>query len=617
MSDANSLQNFLDVLLKYLPRHWPKAMMAFALSLMAVGLNAVSLGLFSGIPPMLMAQVGGPPPVMGDGGDGMIAVAMETFQAFTGGLAARWGLMAGLLAVCGLYLLANIALRVCQYMSDRLVIIGKNQMSAEVSKDLFRHLTRLPLGYFLRQKSADVAMRLVVDVQGVAEAVFEMTMALVTALPVLVFFISVIMLLNWKLALAAAVAFVFKGAITQRFGVNIRRLLTRLGSVKGLMIGTTTELVANIYVIKAFGAEQQMAEAFGGQVDQVRVTMGRRLQLERLEAMVQGILHTVITVTIVTFAATMIIGGQMDVTALVVFFVAMARVQEPLRRILTLTVNWHKARGGAVRVIELILEPASANVGIANCPRMEHGVTFENVEFAYEPGRPVLQEFNFTLHRGEVVAVVGRSGGGKTTLANLLLNYYSPSSGRVAIDGVDIRTFQESEYHRVFGVVPQDPMLFNMSIRDNIVIGLPPGSVSEDKLRWAAETAHVSEFVAEMPDGYDTIVGERGALLSGGQKQRVALARAIVRDPQVLLLDEATSSLDYVSEQLIQDALQRYLTGRTAFIIAHRLSTVHRADRIVVLKDGRIVEMGTYADLLARNGEFAAIHAAQFSQPVA
>lgn len=476
---------------------------------------------------------------------------------------------------------------------------------------IYDHLQRLSLSFFERTSTGELMSRVSNDVNALEQFITHGTILTGVAALRLVGSAVVLLVLDWRLALIALlpVPLIALGLrwFNRRARPIYRRVRDRLGDVNARL----QDDLAGIRVIQAFGQEDAELNRFSA--------VSRRYLNERIASIgtwstffpALGFLTTLGGALVLGVGARMVLQDRLTLGTLVAFLSYIVAFYEPIRRLTDIDNILQQAAAAAERVFELLdqtPEIRDASDAIA-LERVTGAVSFEDVSFGYGSGEEVLHDVNFHAAPGEVIALVGPSGAGKTSIANLLCRFYDPTQGRVLIDGHDLRQAQIRSLRQHVSVVLQDTFLFNGTVRANLTYGAPDAADAE--MTAAAKAAYAHEFIMAMPAGYDTEVGERGVKLSGGQRQRLALARAILTDPRILILDEATSSVDAEAEYLIQQALEQVLQGRTAFVIAHRLSTIRNADKIIALDEGRIREIGSHHELLARNGLYSQLYQRQ------
>jgi subfamily B ATP-binding cassette protein MsbA len=487
---------------------------------------------------------------------------------------------------------------------------------------LFEHLLRLDLGWLERTRGGQVISRVMQDADQVKGAVSAGLASFFQNLVLIGTTLLVLSQLSWRLTLvtlaAAPVLLVGVRILLQ----SLRRHAKARANEAGEMTSTVAERLSAVKLIRTYGGEEREADRFRGQADRYRRHVLRTQRFAALTGPASELFGGFLLVVLIAAGATPGLAGPgLSPQGLLVFIIAALRVMAPLKAITQFPGQMALALASAERVFEVLDLPAAerdANTGGAAL--FEREIAFENVWFRYgdgsdqqsAPGAPaqVLRDISFTVPRGWAVALVGPSGAGKTTIAELLPRLREPSSGRLLIDGAPLQSLSRRSVRGLMGFVGQETVVFNDTVSANIAYGRP--SASESEVIAAARAAHAHGFIAQLPEGYQTMLGERGTRLSGGQRQRIAIARAILRDPPILILDEATSSLDSESERLVQDALLRLMRDRTVLVIAHRLATIRHANLILVIDDGQIAERGTHDELLARDGLYRRLCQGQF-----
>lgn len=485
-----------------------------------------------------------------------------------------------------------------------------------VNRDLrdavYDHLLDLDLGFFGRTRTGQIVSRLTTEIEQFRMLVTREVSRLVTAVFEFLGALAFMLLISWKLTLAAFVVIPVAMGIWGPLVNVLRRRDRRVLHLGGEVNAHVVETLAGIRLVKSSSAEERERTRFHG------LTAGYFRQFMRAEvarSMAQPMTEMLAaagTGVILWYGARLVVGADITGAQFVGFLGLSLKLYAPVKNVAKFPAMAQPGLVAAERVFEFL----DAKVQITNRPdaaaieTFEREITYEDVSFAYRDGDSVLQKVSFSVPRGSVLALVGPSGAGKSTVVDLLSRFYDVSGGRISVDGADIRDIRTADLRALMGIVSQETVLFHDSVRANIAYGRP--DATPDQVETAARAANAHDFIVGMPEGYDTVVGERGVELSGGQRQRIAIARAILRDPPILIFDEATSALDTESERLIQDAIERLLEGRTVFVVAHRLSTVQRADQILVLEGGRIVERGDHRTLLAQAGRYKRLHDLQF-----
>ena len=486
-----------------------------------------------------------------------------------------------------------------------------NRIDVELGARLFQHLLALPTAYFQSRRVGDSVAR-VRELESIRNFLTSSALTLVIDLFFTVVFLGVMFLYSPLLTGIVLAGFPFYVGISAGVTPQFRRLLDEKFKRGAENQAFLVESVTGVETLKAMAVEPQMQRRWEEQLAGYVAASFRVLRLGNTASNSVQFVSKVVMAGILYFGARLVISGDLTVGELVAFNMLAGRVSQPVLRLAQIWQEFHQAKLSVERLGDILNTPPEPkfNPARAALPAIRGDVTFDHVVFRYRiDGPEVLHDVSFSVSAGQVIGIVGPSGSGKSTVAKLVQRLYIPERGRVLVDGVDLAMVDTSWLRRQVGSVLQENVLFNQSIRDNIA--LPDPSMPIEQVVEAAKLAGAHDFILELPEGYDTVVGERGASLSGGQRQRIAIARALVTNPRILIFDEATSALDYESERIIQENMQRIAQGRTVFIIAHRLATVRRSNRIITIDRGRLVEDGTHDELIKKGGRYATLHRVQ------
>ncbi|KMO87003.1 ABC transporter ATP-binding protein [Megasphaera cerevisiae DSM 20462] len=482
----------------------------------------------------------------------------------------------------------------------------------DIREKLYRHLQVLSLSYFDRRKTGNIMSNLTNDVTALQTAIAGNLISFVQEAVILIGSLVSMLFLYWRLTLLTLVIVPLVIFTINFFGSRLR---LAGHEVQGKLADITTlleESISGIRIIRSFNREDYEIKRFLVQNDNNFWALMQTTKLTSLLTPFIQFFAAIAVTAIIWYGGISVINGDMTAGALIAFLIYAINLANPVRRISEIYGEIQKSLAAADRVFDTLDTESDVKEknDAVTLPFVKGNITFHEVSFSYDEEHPALTHFNLAIKPGQVVALVGPSGAGKSTVANLLPRFYDVNSGSLTIDGTDVRDVTFASLRQQIGLVPQETLLFNATIRENILYGRL--DASEEEIVAAAEAANAHEFILELPGGYDAVVGDRGSALSGGQRQRIAIARAILKNPRILILDEATSALDTESEKIVQAALDRLMEGRTAVVIAHRLSTVRNADHIVVIDHGHIVEEGTHKELLAQHGLYANLYAVQF-----
>ena len=484
----------------------------------------------------------------------------------------------------------------------------------DLRRRVYNHIQHLSLGFHTQKRTGDLISRITSDVEAIQSFIVSDLLGLIVDFLTLAGMAGVMFYLNWRFTLIALSVTPLLFAVSYFYTRRSKRASRDVRRKESEILSLLQEVLSAIGVVKAFGREDYEEERLEREsAESVHLALHARSLKAKLSPLV-GIIVALGTALVLWYGGALVVGGTLSAGSLVVFIWYLGKMYKPMEDFAKMTDAFTKAAVGYERVREVMETPPMVRdmPGAKQAPPLQGEIEFQNVGFTYTGNRPILSDITLKAEAGRMTALVGPTGSGKSTIAALIGRFYDPNAGKVTIDGFDLRELEQKSLHDQISFVLQENILFHAPIWQNIAYGKPTATIAE--IQRAAELANAHEFISDLPQGYDTMVGERGVTLSGGQRQRIAIARAIIRDTPILVMDEPSSGLDAASEELVFEALDRLIRGKTAIVIAHRFSTIRRANTIFVIEDGRIVESGTHEQLLPSGGLYAKLYELQFRQ---
>ena len=532
--------------------------------------------------------------------------AINNAYWFVGQYMENHGAVTTLLILAGIMIVMTLLKTGCYFGSSAVMVPLRTGLVRDMRRQIYDKILFLPLGFFSQERKGDIIARMSGDVSEVENSISGSIDMLIKNPILILFYVGTMVFISWKLTLFVLA---FAPLMTWLMGVIGRNLKKRSTQVQGLWSDTMSqveETLGGLRVVKAFTAEKKMSERFANVTGAMRRKASRVNTRQALAHPVSEFLGTVLICVVLVFGGTLILTDHsfIDAPTFIFYMVILYSVINPVKDFAKATYSIPKGLASMERIDRILGAPSTITEApdAADIDQFKNSIEYKGVGFSYEDGRPILKDINLSIKKGQKIALVGASGGGKTTLVDLLPRFYDVSEGSISIDGHDIRSLKINSLRQLMGNVNQDPILFNDTIFNNIAFGVE-GATMEQVVA-AAKIANAHEFIMEKEKGYQTNIGDRGVKLSGGQRQRLSIARAVLRNPPILILDEATAALDTHSEKVVQEALERVMSNRTTIAIAHRLSTVKDADEIIVIDGGRIVERGSHDDLIAKDGYY-------------
>ncbi|MDE6562436.1 MAG: ABC transporter ATP-binding protein/permease [Muribaculaceae bacterium] len=539
----------------------------------------------------------------------------NNFYYFTGYIIDTEGESKALALLGAIFIVMTLAKVMTGYLSEYFTIPMRNGVVRDIRNTMYAKILSLPIGYFSGEKKGDIMARMSGDVTEVEASVMSSLYALFRYPILIIIYLATMIALSWKLTLFVFVLLPIMGWVMGTVGKKLKAQGLRTMQIGGQILSTIEESLGGLRIIKAFNAEKQMDTRFRSETQSYVKSANAMLRRQALAHPMSEFLGTIAVIVVLWFGGTLILSGSstIDAASFIFYMTIFYSIINPAKDLSKTGYAVSKGMAALARIDKILdadnpikdpANPESLPQDAADTPVIE----FRDVSFKYDDGeRMVLDNINLKVPKGHTVAIVGQSGSGKSTLVDLIPRFYDVTAGNVLVKGRDVRDVKVADLRGLMGNVNQEAILFNDTFRNNIAFGNE--NATQEEIERAAKIANAHDFIMATPDGYDTMLGDRGCRLSGGERQRISIARSILKNPDILILDEATSALDNQSERLVQEALDRLMTDRTTIVIAHRLSTIVNADTICVMKDGKITETGTHSQLLALDGQYARLHA--------
>jgi subfamily B ATP-binding cassette protein MsbA len=522
-----------------------------------------------------------------------------------------------LIKICIVIIIAFFLKNISGYLQAYFMAYVEQGLVKDIRNEVYRHLHTLSLGYFTSERTGNLISRITNDVNIINTGISATFLNLVREPLLIAVFLMIAISINWRLTLISLLVLPFALYFISKLGLRLHKESRISQERMADITSVLQETISGVKVVKAFGMEEFENKKFQAQTWRYFKSLLKITRIRNLASPITEFLSVVAGVVIIWYGGMQVLElGTMRASEFLTFLIAIFQIMPPVKELTSVNNRIQESTSAAKRVFEILdIEPDIKEAPNAiELKEFKDEIVFENVWFSYngtKNGDFILKGINLKVKKGEILAIVGPSGAGKSTLVDLIPRFYDPTEGRILIDGIDLRVIKIKSLRDKIGIVTQETILFNDTIRNNIAYGLEDCPI--DKIIEAAKAANAHDFIMQLPNGYDTVIGERGMKLSGGQRQRISIARALLKNPPILILDEATSNLDAESEILVQEAIERLMQNRTVFVIAHRLSTIRNADRIIVIDNGRIVQEGKHEELIHQDGLYKKLYEMQFN----